>query len=175
MYGTPLISYTLSTDASTFTISGISTSYKHLGLVWTSKQTTSEYGPQAYWQYNASTAAGSVANWMASGYEQNNIMNQGYGPESYIRQRSSARLDAGANVYTFYRTIIPNYSSSNTYKSVIGETIGVFGGPYTSALQSSPIIINTYNSNDQLTSILFSSNWTSLKAGCTVYIYGLDA
>jgi hypothetical protein len=175
MYGTPLISYTLSTDAATFTISGISTSYEHLGIVYTSKQTTSEHGPQAYWQYNASTAAGNVANWMGSGYEQNAIMNQAYGPETYIRQRSSARLDAGANVYSFYRTIIQNYSSSNSYKSIIGETVGVFGGPYTSALQSNIMIANTYNSNAQLTSILFSSNWTSLKAGCTVYIYGLDA
>jgi hypothetical protein len=174
MYGVPLISYTLSSDASTFTVSGISTSYDHLYVVYTSKQTTSEFGPQALWYYNGSTSAGNIANTAQSGYEVG-VQNFSYGTESYIRQRSSARLDTGANLYSHYRTVIPNYSSSNTFKTILGETIGVFGGPYNAARQSNLYIVNTYNSNDQLTSMQFGSNWTALKAGCTVYIYGLDA
>jgi hypothetical protein len=175
MYGVPLISYTLPSDASVFTISGIPTSYEHLYVVYTSKQTTSEFGPQAYWRYNATTSPGAVANTSQSGYEQGSVQRFGYGPEDYIRQRSSARADAGANVYSFYRTLVPNYSSSNTFKTILAETVGVFGGPYSNALQCNMLIVNAYNSNNQLTSIEFSSNWTSLRAGCTVYIYGLDA
>jgi hypothetical protein len=175
MYGVPLISYTLPSDASVFTISSIPTSYEHLYVVYTSKQTTSEFGPQAYWRYNATTSPGVVANTSQSGYEQGNIQKFGYGPEDYIRQRSSARLDAGPNLYSFYRTLVPNYSSNTTFKTILAETVGPFGGPYASALQSNALIVNAYHSTNQLTSIEFSSNWTSLRAGCTVYIYGLDA
>jgi hypothetical protein len=175
MYGVPLISYTLSSDASSFTISGISTSYKHLYVVWTSKQTTSEFGPQAYWIYNGTTSPGVVANTAQSGYEFNSNQFFSYGPEDYIRQRSSARQDAGSNVHSHYRTVIQNYSSSSTFKTIIAETVGVFAGPYSGDRQCNLMIANAYNSNNQLTSMQFSSNWTSLRAGCTVYIYGLDA
>lgn len=179
MYGVPLVAQTLSADAATWTISGISTSYRHLYVIWTSKSPSSDLGPQANWRYNASTALGNIANACYIGYAGGNGTNKtikyGFGPENSIRQRSQTWANIGPEIYTRYRTFIPNYSSTNVNKTIVSEEVGVFGGPYNQPLLSIGLIVNCYNTNNQLASIEFASNYTGIKAGSHVRIYGLEA
>lgn len=177
MYGVPLVAQTLSADAATWTISGISTSYRHLYVIWTSKSPSSDLGPQALWKYNSSTSLGNIANYLRSGYRGGFVGGDrsNYGPENYIRQASQTWGNIGPQIYTQYKTIIPNYSSSNVNKTIMGEEVGIFGGPYTSPRLFLNVHVNCYNTDNPLTSIEFASNYTGIKAGSHVRIYGLEA
>lgn len=170
MYGTPLIWYTLPSDASEFNVTGISQSYKHLYIIWSSRQNADLYGPQSLWFYNANTnPGGNYGNTAQYAYEGGQL-GFGYGPENYIRQRASARTSAGPNIWNIHRTLIPNYSSTNTHKMILTDTIAGWA-PDT---LDTGLIINCWSVNDAMSSIRFGSNWGPLIAGNFVAIYGVN-
>lgn len=170
MYGTPLISYTLPSNASEFTISGISQSYKHLYIVWSSRQAADDFGPQSLWFYNDNKSPGGNYGNTAQMHYEGGQQGFAYGPENYIRQRLSARTSAGSGIWNIHRTLIPNYSSGSTHKTILADIVGLWA-PITLV---SGLIINCWAVNDAMSSIRFGSNWGPLQAGNFVAIYGVN-
>lgn len=175
MYGTPIAWARLSTATTNWTVTGIPGGYKHLLMIWGARTEFLYHGPQARWSYNADTSNINThfnAHLLEGGAAGNSFV---YGPETgSFRQRAISRGDTPTNMFTLYKTIVPNYTSTTTKHTVNADYVGAFG--WGAGTQTSiGTLTNIVDTTTGLTSIRFEDNsGSTYSPNSWIAFYGLS-